>query len=51
MRFEVLTAGTVKFAVLHDVTPCSLVDSYLIFGGICFLYSGYNSKQGMVKVI
>jgi hypothetical protein len=40
-----------KFAVLQDVTPCSLVDSYRIFGGMCFLYSGYNGKQFMEKVM
>jgi hypothetical protein len=40
-----------KFAILQDVTPCSLVDSYRIFGGMHFLYSGYKDKQSMEEVM
>ena len=31
LRFETLTAVTMKFVILWDVTPCSLVEEYQRF--------------------
>jgi hypothetical protein len=38
VRFEVLTAVTVKIAVFWNVTHCSLVSYYQRFGGTCCLH-------------
>jgi hypothetical protein len=33
MGFEFLVAATMKFVVVCDVTPCTLVDNYQRLGG------------------
>jgi hypothetical protein len=38
LRFQILTAVTMKFTVFWDVTPCILVAVYQLFGGKCGLY-------------
>ena len=30
-RVQLLTAGTLKISVFRDVTPCSLVEMYVMF--------------------
>jgi hypothetical protein len=37
VRLGVLTEVTVKMTLFWDLTPCSLVDIYQHFGGVCWL--------------
>jgi len=49
--FEVLMTMTMKIALLYDVTPCSLVDSYQRFGGIsCRYLQGNRLSIGMLHI-
>ena len=42
---------TMKTAVLHDVTPCSLVNSFQRFGGIsCRYLQGNRPSFGMLYI-
>jgi hypothetical protein len=38
MPFEVITAVNIHVIILWNVTPCSVVDRYECFSGICCLY-------------
>jgi hypothetical protein len=38
LRHEALTAVKVKIIIFWDVTPCSLVHIYEVFGGTCRIY-------------
>jgi hypothetical protein len=38
MRFQVLTAMSMKVTVFWDVAPCSLVEVYQHFRGACCLH-------------
>jgi hypothetical protein len=45
VRFQVLSAASMKMAVFYDVAPCSLVDVYRRFRGACFLH--YQSDESL----
>jgi hypothetical protein len=38
VRFQVLTAASMKMAVFWVVAPCSLVEVYRRFRGACYLH-------------
>jgi hypothetical protein len=38
VRFQVLTAASMKMAIFWDVAPCSLVEVYRRFSGACCLH-------------
>jgi hypothetical protein len=42
MRFEVLTAATMKMGVFWAVVPCELVEAYRRFRGACCLDHCHN---------
>jgi hypothetical protein len=34
-----------RLAIFWDVTPCSLVDVYWRFGGICYLHNQFRARK------
>jgi hypothetical protein len=38
VRFQVLTAASMKMTVFWDIAPCSLVEVYRRFRGACCLH-------------
>jgi hypothetical protein len=51
MRFQVLTATSMKMTVFRDVTPCSLVDVCRRFRGACCLQTRLHGAASQKTVI
>jgi hypothetical protein len=45
MGYEVLTAENMKIKVFWDVTPCTLIESYQRFGGICCRFWSWRQQE------
>jgi hypothetical protein len=51
MRFQVLTAGSMKMAVFCDVAPCSLVEVYRCLRGACCHHQGDHRLEVLAASI
>jgi hypothetical protein len=49
VRFQVLTAASMKVTVFWDVTPCSLVEVYRRFRGACCLHHQGGCPEASVN--
>jgi hypothetical protein len=48
VRFEVFTAESMKTAIFWVVEPCSLVEVYRRYRGVCCLHQGDRHLHGEV---
>jgi hypothetical protein len=48
LRFEVLTAASMKMTVFWDVAPCSLVEVYRCFRAIVLMMEAVNTSETSV---